>query len=151
MSAVILVDTSIFLNILDIPGKNQDRLSTLDKFMAMIDLGDSLLLPMAAIIETGRHIAHLGDGGLRRRCAELYVDQVRQALNGSAPWQPTSFPKKETILSWLGAFPDNAMRGLSLTDLSIVKEWEKACDMHPNRNVRIWSLDEHLGGYDRRF
>ena len=54
------------------------------------------------------------------------------------------------ILSWLDDFPDNAMRGLSFADLSIIKEWEKACALNPMRRVRIWTLDEHLGGYDRK-
>ncbi len=61
-------------------------------------LADILFLPMAAIIETGRHIAHLADGRQRYRYAQDFVVQIKQALDGDAPWQPTNFPKKETIL-----------------------------------------------------
>ena len=150
MSAIVLVDTSVFLNILNVPGKNQNRQNVIGSFQKMIETGDHLLLPMAAIIETGRHIAHLADGRQRYRYAQVFVVQIKQALDGDAPWQPTNFPKKETILSWLSDFPDNAMRGLSLADFSIVKEWEKACTRHPMSRVRIWALDEHLDGYDRQ-
>lgn len=150
MGAIVLVDTSVFLNILDVPGRNQDQQDVFETLMGMVDDEDHLLLPMAAIIETGRHIAHLDDGGQRRHYAKTFVEQVRQALEGTAPWKPTSFPKKETILTWLEIYPDHAMQGLSLTDLSIIKEWEKRCQMHPLSRVRIWALDDHLGGYDRQ-
>lgn len=34
-------------------------------------------------------------------------------------------------------------------DLSIIKAWEAARTRHPNRRVRIWSLDGDLQSYDR--
>jgi len=61
-------------------------------------------------------------------------------------------------LDWLGAFPDMAMRsksakkfreGVSLADLSIIKEWERNCRLHPMSRVRVWSLDSDLSCYDR--
>ena len=48
-----------------------------------------------------------------------------------------------------GNTPVFAMRGVGLSDLSIIKAWEAACARHPTRRVRIWSLDQHLQGYDR--
>ena len=150
MGAIVLVDTSVFLNILDVPGRNQNRDQVIHSFEEMIESADHFLLPMAAIIETGRHIAHLPDGGQRRQYGRLFVDQVKQALEGSAPWRPTNFLKKEHLLSWLDDFPAKAQQELSLTDLSILKEWETLCERHPMSRVRIWALDGHLDGYDRQ-
>lgn len=150
MSAIVIVDTSVFLNILDVPGRNQNRQEVLGIFKEMIEAGDHLLLPMAAIIETGRHIAHLENGQQRRQYAQEFVDQVKQALEGTAPWRPTNFPKKEGLLGWLDEFPDHAMRRLTFADLSIVKEWERSRDLHPMSRVWIWALDGHLSGYDRQ-
>jgi hypothetical protein len=39
--------------------------------------------------------------------------------------------------------------GVSLADLSIIKEWERNCALHPMSRVRVWSLDSDLAGYDR--
>lgn len=150
MPAVIIVDTSIFTNVLNIPGFNQNRanvMQQLEEYLANEDI--NLLLPMAAIFETGNHIAQIGDGNQRRRFGELFVEQVRAALEGEAPWRPTQLPDNEKISEWLNEFPDNAMRGLGIGDLSIIKEWEAASDRHPGYRVLIWSLDAHLNAYDR--
>ena len=37
-----------------------------------------------------------------------------------------------------------------MVDLSIVKEWDRACRRHPHRRVFIWALDQHLTSYDRK-
>lgn len=60
------------LNVLDVPSFNQDRGKVLADFGALVDAGASLLLPLAAIFETGDHIADLRDGRQRRRYAEVF-------------------------------------------------------------------------------
>lgn len=39
--------------------------------------------------------------------------------------------------------------GTSLSDHSIIKEWEKLCKRHRMSRVLIWSLDADLIAYDR--
>jgi hypothetical protein len=51
---------------------------------------------------------------------------------------------------YLDAFPDNAMREITLADLSIIKGFEKQCRLHRMRRVFIWSYDDVLDAYDRR-
>lgn len=60
-------------------------------------------------------------------------------------------------MEWLVEFPDYAQRnksetktreGVSLSDLSIIKEWEQTRDRHFMSRVLIWSLDSDLSGYD---
>jgi hypothetical protein len=57
-------------------------------------------------------------------------------------------PTTEEIGEWLSGFPDSAMRGAGMGDLSIIKEWEKFKRRIPNRRVFIWSLDSDLERYD---
>ena len=104
---------------------------------------------MATILETGNHIAQNGDGNQRRTCAEKFVDQVTQALEGKSPFTPINFLKEEDLQGWLKEFPDQAMQGRVLGDLSIIHDWQKICDQNPSRRVYIWSLDKHLKGYNR--
>ena len=66
MPPIIIVDTSVLLNVLDVPGFNQDRNAVLDEFGELVDAGASLLLPMGAVFETGNHIADVRDGRQRR-------------------------------------------------------------------------------------
>ena len=157
MSDIVLLDTSVYLNVLDVPGFNQDRDEILDEFAVRVESGDYFLLPMATIWETGDHVADLPDGRLRRQFAQSLVEQVTQAFDNQAPFKTTYFPDSEVFLQWLGDFPEYAQRnksdrqtreGVSLSDLSIIKEWEQTRNRHRMSRVLIWSLDRDLAAYD---
>ncbi|MDF5733562.1 MAG: hypothetical protein PUP92_37695 [Rhizonema sp. PD38] len=62
MSSICLIDTSIFLELLNVPNYNQHRASVLEDFQTYAQAGCTFLLPMATILETGNHIAQNGDG-----------------------------------------------------------------------------------------
>lgn len=149
MSAIVIVDTSVLLNILDVPGRNESRPAVLAELESLIEASHHLFIPMAAIVEVGNHIAQLGNGALRRAAAERFVAEVRKALSNEAPWKPINFPSNLDVLSWLDAFPDAAMQGLGMGDLSIRKEWEDLCRKYPMSRVRVWTLDADLAGLDR--
>ncbi|MFZ1730571.1 MAG: hypothetical protein WBQ23_04570 [Bacteroidota bacterium] len=157
MSDIVLLDTSVYLNVLDVPGFNQDRDAIFDQFNYRIENGDYFLLPMATIWETGNHIADIESGGYRRKWAELLYSDVNKALTGNTPYKATYFPERSVFLTWLADFPDFAQRnktdrhtreGVSLSDLSIIKEWEQTRDRHNMSRVLIWSLDHDLMSYD---
>ena len=149
MSDIVIVDTSVLLNVLDVPAFNQNRAEVFAEFDEFLDSGASFLLPMAAIFETGDHIADLRDGRQRRRYAEIFRDRICEALEGKAPWVPIRFPDLQQLAGWMEDFPDCAMRGPDMSDLSIIKAWKIECSRHPTWRIRIWSLDQHLQGYDR--
>ena len=157
MSAIVLLDTSVYLNILDVTGNNQDRDAVLAEFEIRILDGDYFFLPMAAIWETGNHIADLENGDVRYAFGNKLVDDVTKAINGDTPYRPTHFPSREEFLAWLAEFPDRVKinksdkkirEGMSLSDLSILKEWETTRARHNMSRVLIWSLDSDLMGYD---
>lgn len=144
-----LIDTSVFLNILDVPNKNQNHAVVVAQLKKYILGRFTLLLPMATIFETGNHISQNGDGSQRRQTAQRFVKQVSDAIDGTAPWVATPFIDREDLKAWLVNFPDHAMRGSSLGDLSILGEFERQCKLHPGRHVFVWSLDEHLASYQQ--
>ena len=146
---ICVVDTSVFCNVLGVLGRNQHQRECLDALRDFRANGIFLMLPLAVVFETGTHIAHLAHGSVRRSTAEKFVAQVQQAVDGRAPWVATPLPAPATLSGWIEGFPDAAMRGLTLADLSIVEVFEQQCARHPARRVFIWSLDTHLQGYDR--
>ncbi|MBC6421018.1 MAG: hypothetical protein GDA43_18960 [Hormoscilla sp. SP5CHS1] len=101
MKAVAIVDTSIFCEFLNIPKMNDSREEVLNEFERLLNDETSFLLPMAAVYETGNHIAQLPDGGNRRRFAQFFVEQVHKAINGDAPWQIMQVPTVAEIGIWL--------------------------------------------------
>ena len=155
MSSICLIDTSIFLEILNVPNYNQHRESVLEDFETYFQAGCTFLLPMATILETGNHIAQNGDGTLRRKTAIHFVEQVKAAFTGEAPWRPTPFPNTAEILLWIDQFPDLAgknkaplkLEGTSFGDLSIIQEFHKSCNLFSMSEVFIWSLDSDLKNY----
>lgn len=149
MSSIVIVDTSVLLNIIDVPDRNQHKAKVLDRLERLIDHGDHLFIPMAAIVEVGNHIAHVTKGAQRRQAAERFVKEVFNALNDEAPWKPINFPSNQVVSSWLAAFPDSASKGLGMGDLSIKKEWEDLCRRHSMSHVWVWTLDADLAGLDR--
>ena len=147
--SIVLMDTSVFCNVLDVPGCNKHRDEVIAELESFIRNRDTLLLPMAVVVETGNHIAHVNDGRLRRQAASRFCTQVGAAIDGTAPWTAMRFWEPEALRTWLGEFPDQAMREVGMGDLSIIKDWENMCELHRGQRVCIWSLDDDLKGYDR--
>ena len=147
-AGIVIVDTVVFLNLLNVPRFNQHSDAVQRCFEGFAKAGADFELPIATVIEAGNHIAQIPNGGARRRFANIFGNQVRKALNAESPWTLTPIPNEAQLDEWLAGFPDAAMRGLSLGDYSIVMAWEAARRRRPFRRVRIWSLDDDLQGYD---
>ncbi len=147
---IALVDTSVFCNYLKVPGRDQDAEAIIEKYEFYVSEKVNLLLPIATILETGNHIAHIPNGQARRQTAIHFTNEVQKALDSKFPWAvPQPLLEPETLRQYLADFPDRAMRGISLGDLSIIQEYERQCDLHRDRRIFIWSLDADLRGYDR--
>lgn len=159
MSSVCLIDTSVFLNLLNVPNRNQEREQVIQDYTDYADNECTFILPMATILETGNHIAQNGDGGTRRETAQRFCDAVIGAFNGDAPYKPIEFPSTHEIATWLGEFPNEAGKnksatklgeGTSLGDLSIIKDFEKCRAKFSMSEIFIWSLDDDLKQYHHK-
>ena len=147
MGAIVLVDTSVLLNILDVPSRNQARTNVLADLGAAIDAGDHLFIPMAVVFEVGNHIAQIKIGD-RHAAATRFVTEVRKALRNEVPWKPIHMPNNEELLAWLDAFPPAAAKQMGMADLAIQEEWKALCKKSPMSRVRVWALDGDLRHLD---
>lgn len=155
MNSVCLVDTSIFCELLEVPNMSSRHKEVAVEFKAGAEKGVHFLLPLATILETGNHIGQNGDGDQRRKAADRFVQAVRAALDGKAPFRTVAFPmERSVLLDWLERFPDYAKisdkrgKGIGLGDVSIIHEFERQEKLNPGRRVYIWSLDDHLSSRD---
>lgn len=153
MNSVCLIDTSVFLNLLNVPNRNQEKTKVVEDYTEYSNNGCIFILPMATILETGNHIAQNGDGNIRRKTAKRFCEVVLGAFEGVAPYKPMEFPSIKDIAIWLNAFPDEAGKnksptklgeGTSFGDLSIIKDFEKCRTKFSMSEIFIWSLDEDL-------
>ncbi len=156
MTAICIIDTSVFLNILNVPGRNNDAARVNQQFDQFIELGCAFILPIATIIETGNHIAQNGDGGTRRDTAQRFCFAIKGTFTGEAPWRTVEFPNGQEVAAWIDEFPDQAGRnksatktgeGTSFGDLCIIKDFERCVARTPMTEVFIWSLDSDLQQY----
>ena len=159
MSSVCLIDTSIFLNLLNVPNRNQERRHVVQDYIEYAQNECTFILPMATVLETGNHIAQNGDGGTRREAAQRFCDVVLGAFNGTAPYRPMDFPSAHEIASWLSEFPNEAGKnksatkrgeGTSFGDFSIIKDFEKCRAKFAMSEIFICSLDDDLKQYHHK-
>lgn len=79
------IDTSVMANMLKIPGKCNAAESVQEEFKQVIEAKEVLILPIATIIETGNHIAHIDSGNIRRTIAQKFGEYLRKTAEGEAP------------------------------------------------------------------
>lgn len=146
--SVAIVDTSVFCNLLAVPGRDQQRERAARELREHVVGAVRLLLPLAVVYETGNHIAHaVGD---RHAAATRFVRWVRDSLGGESPFAPARLHSLEDVHGWLDDFPERAAEGVGLADRSLIGLWEQQRRLNRLRRVFIWSYDAHLAAYDER-
>lgn len=150
----VFIDTSVLVNLLKVPGKNQQALKAAQDFMALQeDSGVQFVLPVTAVIETGNHIAQLANGDTRRKIAETFGEVLELVTKSESPWVLHDFEWGEAFLdSFLNGagtgqpWPELAQARLGGGDLSILVEAE----MYRARlgiDYEIWTYDDGLRSY----
>lgn len=155
MAAVRFVDTSVLCDLLKVPGKCQRHDEVLDELRSLGASPVSLVLPIAAIIETGNHIAHAPGGHGRRASAKAFVELLRLAARSQAPWVLHSVAWDDRMLDMLcegpgsvGSFISVAGAGaLGAGDISILAECELYAARTAGVDVGVWTHDERLAAY----
>ncbi|WP_201615600.1 hypothetical protein [Psychrobacter urativorans] len=165
MADICLLDTSILLNILNVPNKNQEIVSVTADFEIYAQSNCRFIIPLSVAVEVGNHISQNGDGGTRRKIARRFVDMMNKTFAGNLPFEISDFDLKNEWQNWIGEFVDRAGQnktaakpneGMSLTDLSIIKEYDSlqaknTANRSKHVKVFIWSLDSDLSAYGRSY
>ena len=153
MNAICLIDTTVLLNLLNVPNRSQNSTKISKEFADFVELDCTFIIPLVAVIETGNHISQNGDGRVRRESANRFFKTIKQSLNGEIPFRISDFDLTDELKDWLGQFPDEVGKnklptkpneGISLTDFSIVKEFEKLKNLKVNDKIIIKSRSAGL-------
>lgn len=154
MAEVVFVDTSVLLNLLDVPGKNSDHRQLAMEFKKLATDNVTFVIPIAAVIEVGNHIAQLSSGDLRLDRARRFAGYLRSSLAGEAPWVVSGASWNEDFLRRLvdGHGTRPGLEGLCLTqvgsgDASILHELDRfrgRVDLPSQLPIRLWTLDAQL-------
>lgn len=145
------IDTSIIMNLLEIPYMCNDAEKIKAEFKTAVENGEILILPLSTIIESGNHIAHIADGSIRRIKALKFKEFLEKTANNEAPWKLYGVKlEKEDLLALAEKFPDYALQyEMGLGDLSIIHFYQRYKEEIPAvGHIMIWSTDRHLAGYE---
>ena len=141
-----LLDTSVLLEILDVPYENDRSATIAEEFDAKVEAGVSLQIPMATVLETGAHIRRIKEGDARRTCARTFTRFLDKTLSGTEPWSFSPFSWDADVVRALleGRGHDYDLERsigdgvFEIGDLTIIEEWRLT-----SRNL---SLDATLRG-----
>lgn len=150
---VFFIDTTVFCNILPVPGRDQDRAAVMKELKVRLNLG-TLILPVTTVIETGNFIAQLSSGGQRRAAALRFVGVLELICADKAPWTLHQFAWDKAILEDLisgsgtgGTLIQQAEAKVGAGDLTILAEMRAYARRTQAANVRVWSLDGGLAAH----
>lgn len=143
------IDTSVMLNLLEVPEMCSDAEAVKEQWKEVLKTEDVLILPVATIIETGNHIAHISNGNARRTIAGKFGEYLRKTAEGEAPWQLYGVElDKEGLLYLADHIEENAIQRIGVGDMSIIYAYEQYKEKTPAiGTIMIWSTDTHLQGY----
>lgn len=150
MSTVHFIDTSVLVELLNIPGMNERYEEAKKEYELLNENLDVFVLPLAVLIETGNHIAHIPDGNKRHEIAEKFTAITKRAIKAESNWNIIPEIPISILERILDQFPIQAVAETGLGDISIIEQfndyWE---NRQPIGEMRIWSFDAHLSGYLR--
>ena len=150
MSTIHFIDTSVLVELLNVPGKNETYEETKLEYELLVENGDMFVLPIAVLIETGNHIAHIADGNTRHRIAKLFTDIIKKAVDMEDNWSVIPEISTAILESIIRDFPAQALAQTGFGDTSIVKQFDDYwINRQPIGEMRIWSKDHHLQSYSR--
>ena len=143
------IDTSVMLNLLEVPDKCSDKEIVKEQWRKSLEANDVLILPAATIIETGNHIAHIKDGNKRRSIAEKFGEFLKKTAEEEAPWSLYGIAMDKNELTYLAKnIGEYATRQIGIGDMSIIYSFEQYKNEVPAiGTIMIWSTDAHLQGY----
>lgn len=124
---VLILDTSVLCCFLNVAGKetcgpkadiwDQNRIKELQDS----EKGATIVLPLAAIIETGNHIAQAGSR--RFETATEFCEQLKCVAEATIPWaafsEQTELWSPENLKRIADAWPKEASAGVSMGDATI--------------------------------
>jgi hypothetical protein len=81
-----LLDTSILVTLLRVPGESDNVDDVEADFEARRRAGVQFHLPVGALVEAAKHVEWIHDGNARRSCAERFHLMIERTLNRETPW-----------------------------------------------------------------
>lgn len=143
------IDTSIMCNLLEVPKMCDDKEEVKQEWKEVLERKETLIMPLATIIETGNHIAHIPDGNSRRAVSLRFKEFLEKTAESKAPWTLYGNALDSKEIKYIAENLDQfTLRGTGIGDMTIIYAYEKYLKEGPAiGTIMIWSKDGHLSTY----
>lgn len=151
MNVVIFVDTSVMVNLLNVPRRNEHHLEAINEYDRLTKLENAVfILPVATMVETGNHIAHISDGNSRFLIGQKFANLIKSAISMEECWATASEIPPNVLDTGLDIFLQTVSGGEGFGDATIIAQFEEYwTKQQPIGTMRIWSFDSHLQGFEK--
>ncbi len=145
------IDTSIMCNLLEIPNMCADKERVKKEWEEVLKNKETLIMPLATIIETGNHIAHIADGNgdARYRITKKFKEYLEKTAESKAPWTLYGNALEQKEIKYIAEHLEQFLpMRTGIGDMTIIYAYEKYLAEEPAiGTIMIWSMDEHLASY----
>lgn len=143
------IDTSIMLNLLEVPGRCDRKEQVKQEWKEVLDAKETLIMPIATIIETGNHIAHIADGHARRTVTLKFQDFLEKTAESKAPWTLYGNGLEKDEIKYISEHMEEfTQQQIGIGDMTIIYAYQKYLEEQPAiGTIMIWSTDEHMAMY----
>lgn len=149
------IDTSILLEILEVPNKCKNPKQyqiELAKFASQPQA--ILIMPISVLIETGNHINHIkSNQPAKNKSTQRFLDILKLFINNSNPWLFYGYDFNEKdICRVIKEYENLRYSGMGIGDTFILDSFKEYVSKlkdsdAKNHKIEIWTLDKHLQGY----
>lgn len=158
MTHMYFMDTSILLDILDVPKHctKQNKASKKKLTKILDDNSQKIAIPLAVIIETGNFINHIKNSNTRSICEKKFIDILNLLVNeDNNSWIFSDHEYELTDLNNIinktnSLFPTK----VGIGDAFIIESYERYCKKFADLKdpverfpTEIWSYDDHINWY----
>ena len=151
------LDTGVLDELLQIPNYSNTETSKRikEEFNERILSGEKLIIPFAAMIEIGNHIAQIKtNDGERKRCAGQFAEFLARSRNNKAPWMLCMDGLTEEQIGFISEtfIEIGGNMQIGTGDISIVYQYDRFRERMAgtSEGVSIWSLDHHIPNLQRK-
>lgn len=150
MSTVHFVDTSVLVELLNIPGMNDRHEQAKAEYESLVVNQDTFVIPIAVLVETGNHIGQIADGGKRYEISDKFSKIIKKAICSEDHWNVVPELPVSVLENMMSSFCDWTKNRSGFGDMSIVEQFEDYWKKRqPIGKMRIWSFDTHLSAYEK--
>jgi hypothetical protein len=138
---LIVVDTSYWVELFKIPKRSSEEkhLAIKKKFTWAIDQQATLYFPLPCVYELANHIAHVQDGAVRKKLAEL----LYQTITDNPEVIVTPACAVNELQVFIERFKNEYVtQGIGLADAAVIDEATHS--KTKNNQVYIWTLDKAI-------